>query len=55
MRRGGPNSYTLRLAADVYPNQPNVKRYQVELDAAIFDDPRWDVSTAGPFTLAIRR
>ncbi|MGH3584413.1 MAG: arabinofuranosyltransferase, partial [Mycobacterium sp.] len=24
MRRGGPDSYTLRLAADVYPNQPNV-------------------------------
>jgi galactan 5-O-arabinofuranosyltransferase len=55
MRRGGPDTYTLRLAADVYPNQPNVKRYQVELNAAIFDDPRWDVSTAGPFTLAIRR
>ena len=46
---------TLRLAADVYPNQPNVKRYQVELSSAIFDDPRWDVSTAGPFVLAIRK
>ncbi len=55
MRHGGPDSYTLRLAADVYPNQPNVKRYQVELNSALFDDPRWDVSTAGPFTLAIRR
>lgn len=55
MRRGGPDSYTLRLAADVYPNQPNVKRYQVELNAALFDDPRWDVSTEGPFVLAIRK
>lgn len=55
MRRGGPDSYTLRLAADVYPNQPNVKRYQVELNAALFDDPRWDVSTDGPFVLAIRK
>ncbi|MCF6389669.1 galactan 5-O-arabinofuranosyltransferase [Mycobacterium sp. MBM] len=55
MRRGGPDSYTLRLAADVYPNQPNVKRYQVELNAALFDDPRWDVSTNGPFVLAIRK
>ena len=55
MRRGGPDTYTLRLAADVYPNQPNVKRYQVELNSALFDDPRWDVSTAGPFTLAIRK
>ncbi|MHA3018825.1 galactan 5-O-arabinofuranosyltransferase [Mycobacterium sp. BMJ-28] len=54
MRRGGPDTYTLRLAADVYPNQPNVKRYQVELNSAIFDDPRWDVSTAGPFVVAIR-
>jgi len=55
MRRGGPESYTLRLASDVYPNQPNVKRYQVELNAALFDDPRWDVSTDGPFVLAIRK
>ncbi|MGK2868921.1 MAG: galactan 5-O-arabinofuranosyltransferase [Mycobacterium sp.] len=55
MRRGGPDSYTLRLASDVYPNQPNVKRYQVELNAALFSDPRWDVSTEGPFVLAIRK
>ena len=55
MRRGGPDSYTLRLASDVYPNQPNVKRYQVELNAALFEDPRWDVSTDGPFVLAIRK
>ncbi len=55
MRRGGPEHYTLRLAADVYPNQPNVKRYQVELNAALFSDPRWDVSTDGPFVLAIRK
>ncbi|MGW0162790.1 galactan 5-O-arabinofuranosyltransferase [Mycobacterium sp. NPDC003323] len=55
MRRGGPDSYTLRLAADVYPNQPNVRRYQVSLDPAIFDDERWDVTTEGPFVLAIRK
>lgn len=55
MRRGGPDSYILRLAADVYPNQPNVRRYQVSLDPAIFDDQRWDVSTEGPFVLAIRK
>jgi galactan 5-O-arabinofuranosyltransferase len=55
MRRGGPDTYTLRLASDVYPNQPNVKRYQVELNAALFEDPRWDVSTDGPFVLAIRK
>jgi galactan 5-O-arabinofuranosyltransferase len=58
MRRGGPSStatgYTLRLASDVYPNQPNVQRYHVMLDEALFDDPRFDVSSIGPFVLAIR-
>ncbi|MDA4108285.1 galactan 5-O-arabinofuranosyltransferase [Mycolicibacterium holsaticum] len=51
---GAGDSYTLRLASDVYPNQPNVRRYHVELDEALFDDPRFDVSEIGPFVLAIR-
>ena len=55
MRHGANDTYTLRLASDVYPNQPNVRRYQVALDAALFDDSRWDVSDIGPFVLAIRR
>jgi galactan 5-O-arabinofuranosyltransferase len=55
MRRGANDTYTLRLAQDVYPNQPNVRRYQVELDAALFRDPRFTVETIGPFVLAIRK
>ncbi|CAA0101984.1 Galactan 5-O-arabinofuranosyltransferase [Mycolicibacterium vanbaalenii] len=59
MRRGGTgdstDTYTLRLAEDVYPNQPNVRRYHVALDAALFEDPRFDVTTIGPFVLAIRK
>jgi galactan 5-O-arabinofuranosyltransferase len=55
MRRGANDTYTLRLASDVYPNQPNVRRYHVALDSALFDDPRFDVSTVGPFVLAIRK
>lgn len=59
MRRGGSgdstDTYTLRLAEDVYPNQPNVRRYHVALDDALFDDPQFDVSTIGPFVLAIRK
>lgn len=55
MRRGSEDTYTLRLASDVYPNQPNVRRYQVKLDAALFDDPRFEVSDIGPFVLAIRQ
>ena len=54
MRRGADDTYTLRLASDVYPNQPNVRRYHVALDEALFDDPRFEVSTIGPFVLAIR-
>jgi galactan 5-O-arabinofuranosyltransferase len=54
MRRGADDTYTLRLASDVYPNQPNVRRYHVALDEALFDDPRFEVSSIGPFVLAIR-
>lgn len=54
MRHGANDTYTLRLASDVYPNQPNVRRYQVALDAALFDDTRWTVSDIGPFVLAVR-
>jgi galactan 5-O-arabinofuranosyltransferase len=55
MRRGANGNYTLRLAEDVYPNQPNVRRYTVDLRAALFDDPRFVVQIIGPFVLAIRR
>jgi galactan 5-O-arabinofuranosyltransferase len=59
MRRGAGSgsgaTYTLRLAEDVYPNQPNVRRYTVELRAALFADPRFVVHSTGPFVLAIRR
>ena len=58
MRRGGAagsaNTYTLRLAEDVYPNQPNVRRYTVDLDAGLFAAPHFTVKTIGPFVLAIR-
>ena len=54
MRRGANDTHTLRLASDVHPNQPNVRRYQVALHAALFDDPRFSVTNIGPFVLAIR-
>jgi galactan 5-O-arabinofuranosyltransferase len=55
MRRGAGDTYTLRLASDVYPNQPNVRRYHVELNSALFHDPRFVLSDVGPFVLAIRK
>jgi galactan 5-O-arabinofuranosyltransferase len=51
---GATSTYTLRLAEDVYPNQPNVRRYTVELNAALFADPRFTVTTIGPFVVAVR-
>jgi galactan 5-O-arabinofuranosyltransferase len=55
MRRGANETYTLRLAEDVYPNQPNVRRYTVDLDSALFAGPQFIVKTIGPFVLAIRK
>ncbi|OBK98681.1 arabinofuranosyltransferase [Mycobacterium asiaticum] len=55
MRRGASNTYTLRLAEDVYPNQPNVRRYTVDFKAALFSDPRFAVETIGPFVVAVRK
>ncbi|MCV7226124.1 galactan 5-O-arabinofuranosyltransferase [Mycolicibacterium komossense] len=54
MRRGAGDSYTLRLAEDVYPNQPNVRRYTVDLGSALFAGPHFTVKDIGPFVLAIR-
>ena len=55
MRRGANGNYTLRLAEDVYPNQPNVRRYTIDLRAALFDSPQFVVHSAGPFVVAIRK
>jgi galactan 5-O-arabinofuranosyltransferase len=58
MRRGAGSglggNYTLRLAQDVYPNQPNVRRYTVDLRAALFAD-HFAMESIGPFVLAVRK
>ncbi|RMI34217.1 galactan 5-O-arabinofuranosyltransferase [Nocardia stercoris] len=51
-RRSG-DSYTLRLAEDVYPNDPNVRRYTVTFPASLFDDPRFHTTEVGPFALVV--
>jgi galactan 5-O-arabinofuranosyltransferase len=55
MRRGANDTYSLRLAEDVYPNQPNVRRYTVDLESALFAGPHFTVKDIGPFVLAIRK
>ncbi|WP_084654560.1 arabinofuranosyltransferase [Nocardia altamirensis] len=54
--RNGGDSYALKLAEDVYPNDPNVKRYPVTFPKALFADPRFTTTEIGPFALVtIRR
>ena len=53
--RYSADGYTLRLAQDVYPNDPNVKRYTVTFDPKVFEDPRFEVTEVGPFVLVVRR
>ncbi|MFT3660486.1 MAG: arabinofuranosyltransferase [Gordonia sp. (in: high G+C Gram-positive bacteria)] len=53
--RYSADGYTLRLAQDVYPNDPNIKRYTVVFDPAAFDDPAFTVTEVGPFVLVIRK
>ncbi|MGA9873508.1 MAG: galactan 5-O-arabinofuranosyltransferase [Rhodococcus sp. (in: high G+C Gram-positive bacteria)] len=52
--RRGADGYTLRLAEDVYPNDPNVRRYTVTFDETLFEDPRFTVTDIGPFALVTR-
>lgn len=53
--RRSPDGYTLRLAEDVYPNDPNVRRYTVTFNADLFDDPRFAVVETGPFVVVSRQ
>ncbi|MGY4101672.1 arabinofuranosyltransferase [Nocardia sp. R16R-3T] len=51
--RGSGDAYTLRLAKDVYPNDPNVKRYTVSFPKELFADPHFTTTNIGPFTLVV--
>jgi galactan 5-O-arabinofuranosyltransferase len=53
--RSSGDGYTLRLASDVYPNDPNVRRYTVTFPKSLFEDPHFTTTTIGPFTLIVRR
>ncbi|PTR19874.1 galactan 5-O-arabinofuranosyltransferase [Rhodococcus sp. OK519] len=52
--RKSADGYTLRLAEDVYPNDPNVRRYSVAFPKSLFDDPRFTVDEVGPFAIVTR-
>ncbi|WP_423797698.1 arabinofuranosyltransferase [Mycolicibacterium obuense] len=44
----------LSASQDLYPNQPNVQRYTVELNSPMFDALDFTTTNIGPFTPAIR-
>nr|WP_170265578.1 arabinofuranosyltransferase [Gordonia araii] len=53
--RYSPDGYTLKLARDVYPNDPNVKRYTITFKKSAFDGPQFTVTEIGPFVLVVRK
>lgn len=53
--RYSAEGYDLRLAEDVYPNDPNVRRYTVTFNQNVFEDPRFTVTNIGPFVLVVRK
>ncbi len=53
--RRSADGLSLRLAEDVYPNDPNVRRYTVVFPEKLFEDPRFAVTETGPFVVIVRR
>ncbi|MRH86123.1 hypothetical protein GFY24_01360 [Nocardia sp. SYP-A9097] len=53
--RSSGDDYTLRLSEDVYPNDPNVKRYTVTFPKSLFADGHFRVTDIGPFALVVMR
>lgn len=53
--RASPDGYALRLAEDVYPNDPNVRRYTVTFPTSLFDTNNFTTELVGPFAVVIRR
>lgn len=51
--RRSDDGYTLRMSADVYPNDPNVKRFTVTFPEELFDSPAFSRTRVGPFTVIV--
>ncbi|WP_249124545.1 arabinofuranosyltransferase [Saccharopolyspora erythraea] len=46
---------SVELKGDSFPQQPNVRDYQVYFDAAVFDSPEFTKRVVGPYTVIARR
>ena len=53
--RSSGDGYTLRLAEDTYPNDPNVRRFGVTIPAEAVEGPHFEVHDVGPFAVIVVR
>ncbi|UVE94307.1 galactan 5-O-arabinofuranosyltransferase [Dietzia sp. B32] len=53
--RPSGDGYTLRLAEDTYPNDPNVRRFGVTIPAEAVEGPHFEVHDVGPFAVIVVR
>ena len=53
-RRAG-SGYSLRLAEDVFPNDPNVRRFSATIPATALRGPHFTVREVGPFSVILVR
>lgn len=49
----GKDTFTYRIAEDIYPNSPNVRFNHVSFNAKVFAQG-WELHQVGPFVLALR-
>ena len=55
LARPSGDGYTLRLAEDTYPNDPNVRRFGVTIPAEAVSGPHFEVHEVGPFAVIVVR
>ncbi|WP_369052010.1 arabinofuranosyltransferase [Kineococcus terrestris] len=53
--RTGEDGWSVDLARDTFPAEPNVAWERAVFDPALFDDPAFEVREAGPFAVVARR
>lgn len=53
--RPSGDGYSLRLAEDTYPNDPNVRRFGVTIPAEAVEGPHFEVHDVGPFAVIVVR
>jgi len=55
LARPGGAGYSLRLAEDVFPNDPNVRRLSLTIPAAAVTGPHFEVHEVGPYAVIVLR